>query len=105
MKASKASISFSRVRHGCGQEDGLIASFGDLPPEPMERSLKRKVTDRAPEVRTLRIKTTLGPTHGREQHTLVSLPVHKVRIPMKPAMHSNLKPATRSEMKPAMVPI
>jgi hypothetical protein len=28
-----------------------------------------------------------------------------VRIPTKPAMHSNMKPATRSEMKPAMVPI
>jgi hypothetical protein len=31
-----------------------------------------------------------------------SLPM---RIPTKPAMHSNVKPATRSEMKPAMVPI
>jgi hypothetical protein len=28
-----------------------------------------------------------------------------VRIPTKPARHSNMKPATRSEMKPAMVPI
>jgi hypothetical protein len=28
-----------------------------------------------------------------------------LRIPTKPAMHSNKKPATRSEMKPAMVPI
>ena len=28
-----------------------------------------------------------------------------VRIPTKPAMHSNLKPATRSDLKPAMVPI
>ena len=28
-----------------------------------------------------------------------------LRIPTKPARHSNLKPATRSEMKPAMVPI
>ena len=28
-----------------------------------------------------------------------------VRIPMKPAMHSNLKPATDSETKPASVPI
>jgi hypothetical protein len=29
----------------------------------------------------------------------------KLRIPTKPAMHSNMKPAARSEMKPAMVPI
>jgi hypothetical protein len=29
----------------------------------------------------------------------------KVRIPMKPAMHSKLKPATRSDLKPAIVPI
>jgi hypothetical protein len=29
----------------------------------------------------------------------------RVRIPTKPAMHSNMKPAARSEMKPAMVPI
>ena len=28
-----------------------------------------------------------------------------VRIPMKSAMHSNLKPATASELKPAGVPI
>jgi len=28
-----------------------------------------------------------------------------VRIPTKPARHSNLKPATRSELKPARVPI
>jgi hypothetical protein len=27
-----------------------------------------------------------------------------VRIPTKPAMHSNLKPATRSDLKPAGVP-
>ena len=30
---------------------------------------------------------------------------NKVRIPMKPAMHSKLKPATRSDLKPAIVPI
>jgi hypothetical protein len=30
---------------------------------------------------------------------------NNVRIPTKPARHSNMKPATRSEMKPAMVPI
>jgi hypothetical protein len=29
----------------------------------------------------------------------------KVRIPTKPAMHSNLKPATHSETKPATIPI
>jgi hypothetical protein len=28
-----------------------------------------------------------------------------LRIPTKPARHSNMKPATHSEMKPAMVPI
>jgi hypothetical protein len=28
-----------------------------------------------------------------------------VRIPTKPARHSNMNPATRSETKPAMVPI
>jgi hypothetical protein len=28
-----------------------------------------------------------------------------VRIPTKPAMHSNLKPATYSDLKPASVPI
>jgi hypothetical protein len=28
-----------------------------------------------------------------------------MRIPTKPAMHSNLKPATRSDLKPAIVPI
>jgi hypothetical protein len=28
----------------------------------------------------------------------------EMRIPTKPAMHSELKPATRSELKPAMVP-
>jgi hypothetical protein len=31
--------------------------------------------------------------------------VLRVRIPTKPAMHSNMKPATRSDLKPAMVPI
>jgi hypothetical protein len=29
----------------------------------------------------------------------------QVRIPTKPARHSNLKPATRSDLKPAVVPI
>jgi hypothetical protein len=29
----------------------------------------------------------------------------ELRIPMKPAMHSNLKPATCSDPKPAGVPI
>jgi hypothetical protein len=28
-----------------------------------------------------------------------------VRIPTKPARHSNMKPATRTDLKPAMVPI
>ena len=28
-----------------------------------------------------------------------------VRIPTKPAMHSNMKPATHSDLKPAGVPI
>jgi hypothetical protein len=28
-----------------------------------------------------------------------------MRIPTKPAMHSNLKPATYSDLKPASVPI
>jgi len=28
-----------------------------------------------------------------------------LRIPTKPAMHSNLKPATYSDLKPASVPI
>jgi YD repeat-containing protein len=32
-------------------------------------------------------------------------PFGKLRIPMKPAMHSKLKPATRSDLKPAIVPI
>jgi len=30
---------------------------------------------------------------------------HKLRIPTKPAMPSNLKPATYSDLKPAGVPI
>jgi transposase len=29
----------------------------------------------------------------------------EVRIPTKPAMHSNMKPATYSDLKPASVPI
>jgi len=29
----------------------------------------------------------------------------RLRIPTKPAMHSNLKPATYSDLKPAGVPI
>jgi hypothetical protein len=29
----------------------------------------------------------------------------RVRIPMKSAMHSNLKPATDSDLKPAGIPI
>jgi VCBS repeat-containing protein len=32
-------------------------------------------------------------------------PVPDVRIPTKPAMHSNMKPATHSETKPATIPI
>jgi hypothetical protein len=28
-----------------------------------------------------------------------------MRIPTKPAMHSNMKPATHSETKPATIPI
>ena len=35
----------------------------------------------------------------------LALKTHRVRIPTKPAMHSNLKPATDSEPKPAGVPI
>ena len=31
--------------------------------------------------------------------------VNMVRIPTKPAMHSNLKPATYTDLKPATVPI
>ena len=31
--------------------------------------------------------------------------MHYVRIPTKPAMHSNLKPATYTDLKPATVPI
>jgi hypothetical protein len=31
--------------------------------------------------------------------------VAELRIPTKPAMHSNLKPATYSDLKPASVPI
>ena len=42
-----------------------------------------------------------GMTHG----SLYSQFDSKVRIPTKPARHSNMKPATRSEMKPATVPI
>jgi len=30
---------------------------------------------------------------------------NSVRIPTKPAMHSNLKPATCSDPKPAAIPI
>jgi hypothetical protein len=30
---------------------------------------------------------------------------HSLRIPTKPAMHSNMMPATRSDLKPATVPI
>jgi hypothetical protein len=42
-----------------------------------------------------------------ERHLVEArLPAGKtLRIPTKPARHSNMKPATRSEMKPAMVPI
>ena len=37
----------------------------------------------------------------------VSISAHEiyVRIPTKPAMHSNLKPATYTDLKPATVPI
>jgi len=34
-----------------------------------------------------------------------ALPYRYVRIPTKPAMHSNLKPATCSDAKPAGIPI
>jgi Helix-turn-helix domain len=47
----------------------------------IERTLKERYAD-------------FGPTFAAE-----------MRIPTKPARHSNMKPATRSEMKPAMVPI
>jgi hypothetical protein len=30
---------------------------------------------------------------------------NSVRIPTKPARHSNMKPATRTDLKPAVVPI
>ena len=44
---------------------------------------------------------------GRGIHCLNRIvdQVNNVRIPMKPAMHSNLKPATCSDPKPAGVPI
>jgi len=32
-------------------------------------------------------------------------PLVELRIPTKPAMHSNLKPATYTDLKPATVPI
>ena len=38
-----------------------------------------------------------------KQRTMASM--HYVRIPTKPAMHSNLKPATYTDLKPATVPI
>jgi hypothetical protein len=33
------------------------------------------------------------------------MPLLLLRIPTKPAMHSNLKPATYTDLKPATVPI
>ncbi|WP_026440849.1 hypothetical protein [Acidocella facilis] len=38
---------------------------------------------------------------GREGNAMAI----RLRIPTKPAMHSNLNPATDSELKPASVPI
>jgi hypothetical protein len=42
---------------------------------------------------------------GRPFQSPFAKPPGQVRIPMKSAMHSNLKPATASELKPAGVPI
>jgi hypothetical protein len=47
------------------------------------------------------------PVMAQRKTTLRAIPgvLAKVRIPMKPAMHSNVKPATCSDPKPAGVPI
>jgi len=39
------------------------------------------------------------------KYELLAFTSPMVRIPTKPAMHSNLKPATYSDLKPAGVPI
>jgi hypothetical protein len=41
----------------------------------------------------------------RAQHAEQLVRLLQVRIPTKPARHSNLKPATHSDAKPAGVPI
>jgi len=43
--------------------------------------------------------------HKKAIGILASNGVAWVRIPTKPAMHSNLKPATYTDLKPATVPI
>ena len=46
-------------------------------------------------------------TYGKSNFKtpIMKLPGEEVRIPTKPAMHSNRKPATYSDLKPAGVPI
>ena len=46
--------------------------------------------------------------HGDYGNVLAAPPLcteRSLRIPTKPAMHSNMKPATDSEVKPAGIPI
>ena len=53
-----------------------------------------------------RIRDHLGNiVRGSVEETLNALLDAEVRIPTKPAMHSNLKPATCSDAKPAGIPI
>jgi len=50
----------------------------------------------------------LNPLHDWKDGFVAELIEEKnahLRIPTKPAMHSNLKPATYSDLKPAGVPI
>jgi hypothetical protein len=46
-----------------------------------------------------------NPYHALEREVQFRRHADRVRIPTKPATHSNLKPATYSDAKPAGIPI
>jgi general stress protein YciG len=74
--------------------------FASMDPEK-QREIARKGGQSVPvEKRSFSQNPELAARAGRKGGQSVDL-----RIPTKPAMHSNLKPATYSDLKPAGVPI
>jgi len=68
-------------------------------------SHKHGVSGHAPRSPRYKLRQTLEDNKRRAEACKRKPRSQMVRIPTKPAMHSNLKPATCSDAKPAGIPI